>query len=71
MVLSDASAGLAFLENGAKETRTLDPLRAMKILAKLRSVATTSKYLSVSSGFDRSPLSLRQPAIASKGGNQT
>ena len=29
---SDASAGLAFLENGAKETRTPDPLHAIEAL---------------------------------------
>ena len=27
----DASAGPAFLENGAKETRTPDPLHAMRL----------------------------------------
>ena len=29
---SDASAGLAFLVNGAKETRTPDPLHAIQVL---------------------------------------
>ena len=29
---SDASAGLAFLVNGAKETRTPDPLHAMQLV---------------------------------------
>ena len=29
---SNASAGLAFLKNGAKETRTPDPLHAMQVL---------------------------------------
>ena len=32
---SDASAGLAFLVNGAKETRTPDPLHAMQVLYQL------------------------------------
>ena len=71
MVLSDASAGLAFLENGAKETRTLDPLRAMKILAKLRSVATTSPNPSNTSAFGGPTPHLRQPTVARKGRNRT
>ena len=31
----DASAGLTFLKNGAKETRTPDPLHAMQVLYQL------------------------------------
>ena len=32
---SDASAGLTLFENGAKETRTPDPLHAMQVLYQL------------------------------------
>ena len=32
---SDASAGLTSLKNGAKETRTPDPLHAMQVLYQL------------------------------------
>ncbi len=32
---SNASAGLTFLKNGAKETRTPDPLHAMQVLYQL------------------------------------
>ena len=32
---SDASTELAFLKNGAKETRTPDPLHAMQVLYQL------------------------------------
>ena len=53
---SDTSAGLAFLVNGAKETRTPDPLHAMKILARLRSVATTSPNPSSTSALADQPL---------------
>ena len=67
----DASAGMTFVENGAKETRTPDPLNAMKILAKLRSVATTSNNTSGNGAFGRSLTHLRQLAIARKGKNQT
>ena len=58
-------------KNGAKETRTPDPLHAMKILAKLRSVATTSYNLSSTSAFGGPPPHLRQLAMARKGRNQT
>ena len=68
---SDASAGLTFLKNGAKETRTPDPLHAMKILAKLRMVATTGYTPSSTSTFGGPLPHLRQPAMARKGRNQT
>ena len=71
MDLSDASAGLACLVNGAKEIRTPDPLHAMKLLAKLRSVATTSPDPSSNSAFGGPTPHLRQLATARKGRNQT
>ena len=49
---SDASAGLTFLMNGAKETRTLDPLHAMKIHAKLRLITKTGSAPSTTRAFD-------------------
>ena len=39
---SDASAGLTFLKNGGKETRTPDPLHAMQVLNQLNMLLTTS-----------------------------
>ena len=59
------------LLNGAKETRTPDPLHTMKILAKLRSVATISSNPCSTSAFGGTPPHLRQLAMARKGRNQT
>ena len=58
-------------KNGAKETRTPDPLHAMKTLAKLRSVATASYNPSSTSAFGGPLPHLRQLAMARKGRNQT
>ena len=60
---SDASAGLTFLVNGAKETRTPDPLHAMQVLYQL-------SYGPMNDGDALGLVPLSYPSLH-RGGDQT